>query len=218
MPSNNQKTPLVDGLNRFVSDKIKDVGELTGKSLPASVLAIDPSNTVVTVKFEVQTTLQIPMVQCPIGTSEYLRLPIQKGDKGFVVACDVYMGGMSGIGKGVASLQQQSNLATLVWFPVGNLGFDAVEDPMKIIGYGPNGVVIRDKTKTISLTLDKTGGLQVMWNGVPWLTFSADGISMQYKGHGIVINAGGTAIDGIQFLPHTHTGVQSGGNNTGPVS
>lgn len=218
MPSNNQKTPLVDGLNRFTSGKIEDAGQLIGKSLPASILAIDPSHTIVTVKFEVKTALQIPMVQCPVGTSEYVRLPLKVGDKGFVVAVDTYMGGMSGIGGGIASLQQQPNLSTLVWFPCGNKSFDATEEPTKIVAYGPSGAVLRDKDKVITLTLDKDKGLQIVWNGVPLMTFSANGISIQYQGHGIVINSAGTSIDGKQFLPHTHTGVQSGPNPTGPVS
>lgn len=217
MPTNNQKTPLVDSLNRFVSDKITDVGQLAGKSLPASIMAIDPSNTIVTVKFEIKTQLQIPIVQCPVGFPEYIRLPLQVGDKGFVVAVDAYMGGMSQIGKGIASLDQQPNLSTLVWFPCGSKAFTPTEEPTKIVTYGSTGAVIRDKDKIIVLTLDKDRGLQVIWNGVPLMTFSNNGISIQYQGKGIVINSGGTFIDGVNFLPHTHSGVQSGPNPTGPV-
>lgn len=219
MPSNNQKTPLVDGFNRFVSAKLEDAAALTGKSLPASVIAVDPTSTVVTVKFEVKTNLQIPMVQCPIGFPEYVRFPIKNGDKGFVVAVDAYMGGMSGLGGGLATLAQQPNLATLVWFPCGNLNFDALEDEEKnkFLAYGPKGVYLRDTERQIEFILDPDTGLIVKWHGQTLMSVNNAGVQLAFNGFGIVINSEGTHVDGINFLPHEHKNVQSGSDNTGPV-
>lgn len=51
-----------------------------------------------------------------------------------------------------------------------------------------------------------------------YIQFSGSGISI-ISGGTININAGGgTVIDGKPFLPHHHSGVQTGGGNTGPVS
>jgi hypothetical protein len=146
MPSNNQKTPLVDGLNRFVSAKFTDASELEGKALPASVLAVDPTNTIVTVKFEIQSDLKLPgMIQCPVGLPEWIRYPWPQGTPGFVISSDVYLGGMSGLGGGTATWQQLPNLTNIVWFPCGNTENDPTEDPNKVVIYGPDGVIIRDR-------------------------------------------------------------------------
>lgn len=59
-----------------------------------------------------------------------------------------------------------------------------------------------------------------------YLMFSGSGtsivdpsqINLTVGGMGITITASGTTIDGKLFLPHTHTGVQSGGSNSGPVT
>lgn len=234
--SNAQRIPLVDGMNRFVNGKIADWSELLGKSLPGSVLAVDPSNTVVTVNFEIETDLTIPMVQCPIGFPEWVRWPIQKGDTGFVTAVDLYMGGMSGLGDGVATFDQQPNLTTLVWFPCGNINLSATDDPNKVVMYGPTGVVLRDQKKKciftltpegITVTLDGQPYMSLGQNGITWtfggssVTINGDGVSINGAGpQGVTINGGvgGTAIDGKLFLPHTHTGVQTGSSDTGAVT
>lgn len=50
-----------------------------------------------------------------------------------------------------------------------------------------------------------------------YVQINAGGVNIQTAGT-ITINAGGgTTIDGKPFLPHVHTGVQSGGDDTGPV-
>lgn len=239
-----QRTPIVDGLNRFVNDKIEDWSQLLGKSLPASAMAVDPSGTIVTVNFEIETGLTIPIVQCPIGFPEWVRWPIQKGDPGFVTAVDLYMGGMSGLGDGVAELTQQPNLSTLVWFPCGNFKLPATDDPQKVVIYGPTGVILRDKNKACVFTLTPDG-ITITLNGQPYMSFDVNGITWTYGGNtismnasGIVIDglagtvnvnggagginlnggAAGTAIDGKIFLSHTHTGVTSGPGDTGPVT
>lgn len=214
------KTPYGDGLNRFASGKFQDLSQLMGKALPASVVSVDETNTIVTVKIEIQSTQQFPQITCPVGTSQYARLPIQQGDLGGLVAFDYYMGGMSGLGGGVATLAQLPNMSTLVWFPVGNKDFTPLreEEQDKPLISGPQGVYLKSIGNGIEFNLDKDAGLQITWNGAPLMTFAQNGVSIQYMGHGIVINNAGTFIDGKQFLPHEHTGVQPGSGNSGPVS
>lgn len=213
----NAKTPFGDSLNRFTSGKIGDAANLIGKSFPASVIAVNPNKTIVSVKFEVKLDTPIPMIQCPVGTSEYVRLPIQKGDKGFVIPADIYMGGMSGIGGGVATLDQQPNLTNLVWFPCGNIDFSDRGDNDMLVGYGPDGVVLSDKDKVIEFRLSKQDGLIIKWHGQTLMTINNSGVSLGFQNFGIDINGSGTIIDGVNFLPHQHNNVQNGPNNTGAV-
>ena len=75
----------------------------------------------------------------PVEGSEYIRLPIQVGDKGWVKAADAYLGGVSGLGGGVASLVRQGNLAALVFAPIGNTNFATVSNANAVTIYGVNG-------------------------------------------------------------------------------
>ena len=89
--------------------------------------------------------------------SEYIRLPIQPGCKGWVIPSDVYLGGMSGLGGGVAGLEQRATLAALVWSPIGNTAWDASENPNAVVIYGPDGVIIRDHGNTALVSVDSQG-------------------------------------------------------------
>lgn len=159
--SNAQKTPLARSLEAFASRKARGEIELTGQSLPASVVSVDGA--IATVRFELTNLpFTLPQIRVPILGSEYVRLPIQPGCKGFVVAADAYLGGMSGLGGGTADLSPRPNLSNLVFVPVGNSGWSASEDPDAVVIYGPNGVVIRDTGKNCTVTVGQT---QITVNG-----------------------------------------------------
>lgn len=238
MPDNVQKTPVSDTLNEFARLKAADAIQQTGRSLPATVVSAKGS--IVTVKFEITNSVfTLPNVTIPLFGPEYIRYPIQPGDKGFVVAADAYLGGMSGLGGGTADLSQLANLATLVFFPIGNTSFFAV-DPQAVVIYGPNGVVLRDTTNASNVTLtpqaidavapqrisQKVGsalitedpGQITLGVGTTFVRVTQTSITLSSGGHSILINAAGVIIDGKPFLPHSHTGVQSGGGVTGPVA
>lgn len=162
MADNAQKTPLVESLNRFVDDKQASHEQLMGKRLPASVVSIDETGTIVTVKFEIQSdVITIPNVTCPLAGTEWTRLPIQAGTKGYVVPADLYMGGMSGLGGGVASFDQLPNLSNAVFLPVGNAEFEDTDDPNWHVIIGPDGVLLRTQDSTVSLLLTKDGGIEL---------------------------------------------------------
>jgi hypothetical protein len=119
------KVPLAQTLDNWHDKKTNAAFNLQGKSLPATVAAIDGS--IVTVNFEVTSPFTLPQVKCPLFGPEYIRYPVRVGDKGFVVAADARLGGVSGLGGGTADLSQPSNLGALVFFPIGNAKFYPVD-------------------------------------------------------------------------------------------
>jgi hypothetical protein len=200
MADNAQKTPFGVSMNRFATEKTKKAIQVLGKSLPATVVAV--RGAIVQVQFEVQSSFTLNNVTIPLIGCEYARPPIQKGCKGFVIAADAYIGGMSGIGGGTADLTPQFNLTALVFAPIGNTGWTVV-DPNAYVIYGPNGVVIRTQDSTISLTLTPSG-IAIIGNVTIQGSLTATGditagqgtgdqVDMQNHTHDVVNVSGGTA-------------------------
>lgn len=159
MADNAQKTWLNLTLNRFGQKKAAEAIQLLGKALPCSVTAIPTAGVpIVTVKFEIDATpFTIPPVTVPLFGPEWVRYPIAVGTKGVVFPADAYLGGVSGLGDGVAQLGQvPGNLSALVFFPIGNKAWAASEAPTSLVLYGPDGTIIRseDKTATLKVTKD----------------------------------------------------------------
>jgi len=153
MASNVQKTAIARTLNQFAQRKVRGTLAQLGQALPAQV--VSRQGGIVTVKFPLTgVPYTLPNVTVPIVGAEYVRLPIQAGCPGMVMTADAYLGGVTGLGGGVANLTQRANLATLVWTPLGNKAWPAVEDDNALVLYGPNGVIIRDKDKKNILTIN----------------------------------------------------------------
>lgn len=167
MADNAQKTPLAVSLDRLGNVKAADaIGQL-GKALPCSVVSV--SGSIVTVKFEVQSGYTLPNITCPVFGPQYIRYPLQVGDKGVVFPADAYLGGVSGLGGGVASLTTPGNLSALVFFPIGNATWSAPDDPNAVVIYGPTGVIIRMADESVVLDLnpskvDITGSVRISGN------------------------------------------------------
>lgn len=158
MATNDQKTPFGLSLNRFTQAKSQNALALQGRNIPCTVTAI--SGSIVTVAFQVtapagQTAITLPPATMPVASSEYVRLPIQVGCRGFAVSADYYMGGMSGLGGGTATTTQPANLGALVFVPVGNTAFSAVSGSALVL-YGPQGVTLRDANSGSVVTLTAT--------------------------------------------------------------
>jgi len=234
--SDAQKTPLAQTLTAFAQTKIIDAYQLLGKGLPASVVSV--SGAIVTVKFEIASDYTLPQVTIPLFGPEYARYPIKAGDKGVVIPFDAHLGGMSGLGGGVAGLTQPANLSALVFLPIANTAWVSV-DPNAVTLYGPNGVVLRDTGSGAVITLTPTGincqvGASVfnITAGATTLTtptFTVNGATVlngplsQGTGSG-----GGTATmlgpitvtndvvaEGKSLGTHHHGGVTTGSGNTG---
>ena len=159
MADNVQKTPLGLSLNRFARSKALDQIAKTGRSLPCQVVSVKGS--IVQVAFQIQqpagwTQPTIPNVTIPVAGSEYIRQPIQPGCKGFAIAADAYLGGMSGIGGGVATLTTPGNLTALVFQPIGNSGWFTVDGNVLVM-YGPQGVTLMDQGQACIFNLTPNG-------------------------------------------------------------
>jgi len=197
MADNAQKTHLGLSLNKFAEQKAQAQIQKLGKALPCSVVSV--AGPIVTVAFEVVSEYTLPNVTVPIFGPEYIRYPTQIGDLGVVFPADVYIGGVSGLGGGVADMSQPGNLSALIFFPIGNKNWSATDNINAVVVYGPDGVVLRDEGKTSTVTI------------------TPGNISMAAGGHTVVISSSGVVIDGKVFLTHEHNGVQTGGGNTGGV-
>ena len=192
-----QKTPFQETINKFARNKINDAFQLVGRRLPASVVSV--SGSIVTVKFEVQSTFTLPHVTMPIEGSEYVRLPIQPGCKGYVQTADASLGAMSGLGAGIADLTQPANLAALVFVPIGNQDWASFDGDVLTM-YGVDGLTLMDKV-----------------DGTTSVVLTSNSLTLTAAGHSIIINSSGVTIDGKLFLAHEHSGVTTGAGNTGGV-
>lgn len=201
--SNPQTIPFARALSQFTRGVFSDLSEITALSLPCSVVAV--SNAMVTVKFEVTGPISLPQVTVPQAISRYARPPTQIGDKGRVTVSDVYLGGVTGLGGGVANFtRKESNLTSLVFEPLSNTDFPTIDGNAYFIT-GPNGAVIQDDS------------------GVNHVTVTSSSVTLAHGSNTVVVSASGIAItgtltiNGVAFLAHEHSGVTTGGGNTGGV-
>lgn len=237
-----QKSSLVQSIGNYTADKINSAMQLVGRSLPCSVVSVQGS--IVTVKFELTNIpFTIPQVTIPVFGPEYIRYPIQVGDKGFCVAADASLRGITDLGVGTADLVQPSNLGALVFYPIGNKNWSAV-DGNALVMYGPNGCVIRDSGSGCVITLTPTGvktvvgstTVEVVGNKVT-VTSTDVVINGNLTVHGVItgdqgfnisggtttanitgnVNIVGTLTNNSKNVgsTHTHSGVQPGSGNTG---
>lgn len=182
-----QKVPLARTLSVFAENTAASEIAKLGLAPPGHVVAV--SGSIVTVNFDVRG-ITLPQVTMPLAGSEYIRLPVQVGDKGFAVPCDFFLGGVSGLGSGVADTTQRANLSTLVWLPVGNKNWTASPNPNATVIYGPDGVILQDKA-----------GASPDFR----ITVNSSGITMTGGGHTVTLNSAGLTIDGVVFSTHGHS-------------
>lgn len=211
---NFQKTPFVSTMSRFVEGKTSDATQIGTKSLPCSVVEVVSSGIVI-VKFEVQSSAlgaTLPNVKLPVAWPEYVRYPVQPGDKGFVIAADAYLGGVSGLGGGVAGLVQQGNLSTLAFQPLGNTAWVDTPNPMAVVVYGVAGggvELLSDiNGQAVTLTLTATGIVikgDVVLNGNLTVNGAVTATGNFTSGFG-----SGTSVE---LQHHSHSA--SGGQGTG---
>jgi hypothetical protein len=217
MASNVQKTPLGLSLNRFARTKALDQIQISGLSLPCSVVSV--RGQVVQVAFQViaapgQAAVTLPNVTIPVATSFYDWVPFRPGDLGVAVSADAYLGGISGLGGGVASMSRPGNLTALVFLPVANVGW-TVPDATQRVVQGAGGVLLRTLDGVCSIDITPTGiaitvpaGRQVAING--------NGGSIAISDATVSVTSGDVVADGISLKTHVHGGVQPGGGDTGP--
>ena len=238
-----QKSPLVKSLGSYTSQRISDAMQLIGKNLPCSVTAVEGS--IVTIKFEMAQSIPftLPEVTIPVFGPEYIRYPIQIGDKGYCVAADVSLRQITDLGVGAADFTQMPNLTALVFFPMGNKNWSTV-DGNALVMYGPNGCIIRDTGSGCVITLTPSGvttvvgstTIEVVGSKVTMTTPEVI-INGKLTVHGLItgdqgfnisggtttanitgnVNIVGTLTNNSKLVgsTHTHGGVQTGSGTTG---
>lgn len=138
-------------MNRFADQKFSEAFQSAGKVLPVSF--VSRSGNMVTVSFDlVDTPYVFPRVTMPIFGPQYIRYPMQPGDKGIAIPADAYLGGVSGLGGGTADLTPPANLSALVFLPISNTEWEGVDGNVVTI-YGPEGVTIRDQGSNTTFLL-----------------------------------------------------------------
>ena len=219
---------LQDTLNQVATKQAAEAIEQLGMALPCRVTAV--SGSIVTVAFEVNAApWTLPPVTIPKAEGQWIRSPTQVGDFGLTIPADVYLGGISGLGGGVAGTTQRGNLTALVWVPTASKGFSGVNINAAYVS-GPAGVVAQDTGGTNILTLDDAGTLtitsaakivlnapEIELNGlVSQGSYAGSAGTVTLIGPVTVIN--NVTAAGISLDSHVHGGVQSGGSDTtGPI-
>ncbi|PXM01155.1 hypothetical protein [Klebsiella variicola] len=146
-----QRLNFAKSMNNFAEVKIAEAMELVGKVLPATV--VRQSGKMITVSFSLTNIpFTLPQVTIPLFGPQYVRYPMQPGDRGIVIPADTYIGGMSGLGGGVADLTQPTNLSALVYLPISNTEWQDVDGQVVTV-YGPEGVTLRDSGSNTTFLL-----------------------------------------------------------------
>lgn len=211
--------------NRLAINRARQAIENLGRALPCRVVAVNGS--IVTVAFEVNAApFTLPNITIPKAESAWIRHPTQKGDAGITVPADVYLGGISGLGGGVANLTRPGNMSALVFMPVSNAGSGPI-DPNAAQIEGPNGVILQTTEGTTSSIVTNQEGTTITF-GTTSLTVSASGVSVNVNGQtfefgslgmtsSLPINAPDVVLPNGSVNNHYHGNVQNGLDNTGSM-
>ncbi|WP_448956927.1 hypothetical protein [Klebsiella michiganensis] len=147
----NQRLNFAKSMNNFAEEKIAEAMQLVGKVLPATI--VRQSGKMVAVSFSLTNIpFTLPQVTIPLFGPQYVRYPMQPGDRGIVIPADTYIGGMSGLGGGVADLTQPANLSALVYLPISHTEWQDVDGQVVTV-YGPEGVTLRDSGSNTTFLL-----------------------------------------------------------------
>lgn len=138
-------------MNRFAERKVDNALQKAGKILPVSV--VKQNGKMITVAFELRDIPYVlPQVTIPLFGPQYIRYPMQPGDKGIVIPADTYIGGVSGQGGGTADMTPPANLSALVFLPISNTEWQGVDGQVVTV-YGPEGVTLRDSGSNTTFLL-----------------------------------------------------------------
>lgn len=231
MADNYTKLWVQKSANKVAINRAKQAILSLGRALPCRVVAV--SGSIVTVAFEVNASpWTLPNITIPKAESPWIRMPTQVGDKGVTVPSDVYLGGISGLGGGTATMAPVGNLSALVFMPVSSKASPPVDQNAAQI-QGPNGAIIQTTQGTTSKIVTDQNGTTVTY-GSNTITVNSSEIVLTAGGSSITINSSGIAFhgavtgdstaeftgdvtgEGTSLHTHVHSGVQSGTSNSGP--
>jgi hypothetical protein len=202
-------------LNRMAVNRALEAIQNMGKSLPCVVTAIEGS--IVTVEFYLDTSpWLLPSISIPKLESPWMRSPTQVGDMGLAVPAGTFLGGISGLGSGLADMRNPGNLAALYFVPISNQ-YSPPPNIMAATVQGPDGAIIQTTLGTASSVIVSSTGTVVTF-GVSSVNVGVASITLSAGGHEVILDSAGFTIDGILFDTHVHGGVTTGGEvTTGPL-
>ncbi|MCO4880240.1 hypothetical protein [Paraburkholderia caribensis] len=231
------KRPFTDTLSGYTRQASERSHNIRGRSWPCTVVSVNGS--IVTVQFQVTSQWTLRNTTMPVIGSEYIRLPIQPGMKGYAIPADTTLGAMSGLGPDAPPDETvlPGNLNSLVFAPMGNARWLAPHDPNKIELYGPSGFDIHHQTQPVSmvgsdadLMLSALSSFIKIEDGV--ITIKAAQIILDGElSQGTSGNQGGTLngpirilteidspsvkVNGVEVDQHVHSNPEGG--NVGPM-
>lgn len=185
----NTKKPLNTSLPRAMRERIADGKFISGQEWPCTVVSV--AGAIVTISFNVESDFTLPQVICPIAESRYVRLPIKAGDQGLAVAATARLGGVTGLGSGLAPLSAPSNLGGLVFVPLGNAAWATI-DPNAVVIQAPNGSKILTDDGASEIIVD-TGQVKITQGDV---TVEIQGGVVTVTADHVVINASDSTFNG----------------------
>ncbi len=171
MASTSQKLNYSVTDNKVARDQAAGRVHDVSKRLPVSVVSIDKTNSIITLKFETDgLPYTLPNVTVPLSGPEYIRYPIkpqmmmqgmtQPGDFGFVTSADTNIGNMSALGPSTpANFTLPANLAPLIFTLMGNANWTPHDDQTALMGYAPTGTIHRDTNKKSKHLVHPTSGV-----------------------------------------------------------
>jgi len=135
------KHPFQYRMNQWAGKRINDRVQREAKSMPCHVTKVDKD--FIYVQFENQNNIfQLPTVKIPQSWSQYSREPTQKGDKGYAVPGNFYLGGVTGDAGGNTDFYPRGNLTTLSFNGTSHKqNPDRDYDQLTHMG-GPNGWIV----------------------------------------------------------------------------
>lgn len=220
--SNAQKSALIQSLANFQANAIDSNEKITGKALPCHVVAVEGA--IVTVQFDILPSVAtLPQVTIPVFGFEYIRYPIQIGDKGVTIPASVSLRGVSGLGVGIADMSRPPSLTALFFMPIANADWSK-EDPDKLTLYGPSGVLAKTTGGSSSINIEtnvitlKAATIRLEADNIilagPISQEAKEGGSTEASLIGPLTVQKDAIINGISSSGHDHDidGVQSGGS------
>lgn len=151
--SNGQKNFFMKSMAEHGQAAIDGNANLDGKGWPCHVTAVNGS--IVTVMFDILPgNYNLPEVTIPVFGPEYIRYPIQIGDKGVTIPLSVSIRNVTGLGVGLPDMSAPPSLTALFFMPVGNITWSS-QDGKKVVVYGPEGVICKDEAGTATVIIEK---------------------------------------------------------------
>jgi hypothetical protein len=169
-----------------------------------------------------QGEYSLPQVTIPMFGPEYVRNPMQPGDKGIVIATNYDITGMSGLGGAQsqgAAYSNPGNLSALLFMPIGNQNFTPV-DGNKWAGYGKNGALIRDINSNAVHSADGEQNVAGSAVGKPSSGFNQANIDPRQYSHYHSADTTNGALTASQLVARivgatTHVGSQTSSSGSG---